>query len=634
MAPVLNAHRRLSGPYTFGAEVLRALVAAATEGSPHLVSEHDIEIRAVAPDLRKVVPARREAIGLRLSEDERILVPAPRRTLGIANGVAEFVRDCLSGPRTLVVDNVHEADPTDRELLRVLMRRVADLTLVVGSPNAPQPGFIRVEAPPAEHDGPADDYIASDGTSDDPLAYTAYLALPPDRRAHLHDLRAAGLPEKSALGALPYHLEHGSDPRAGANALWAAVDHCLSEGFLDAVVELGMRGLRLAEPGSDLWWRFTQRTATALGGLGRRDHALDLYERARRISTDPVVHAASAYGLAMLDVRHPDPGQRDLGRATGWINEAIAISTLLPDPGERAFKLGFDQNGRALIELRQGRVQSALHLVESAIDLAERDLPPDRHPLHRMVLLANRAQLLARSGRTTDALHDLGRAIAIDPAFPDYYLDRGNLLLQLGRTEEALADYETAIRVSPPLPEAYYNRAELRLSAGELERARADLDHVVELDPGYLDAYVNRAGILAMLDQHDAARRDVEAGLELDPRNAHLHSVLGQLETMAGRFTEARTAFDLALEADPGLGSAWANRAILRYETGDAQGAVDDVTRAIDLGEDAALYYNRATALSELGRIEEARADLLRARDLAPGDADVRRALDGLEAGI
>ncbi|MEW9530097.1 tetratricopeptide repeat protein [Microbispora sp. NPDC049125] len=625
LTPVLNGHRRLRGPYTVGGAILRALVPAALERSPGLLSEHDIEIRSVAPDLGSLVPARRETIEAHLPEDERILVPAPRRTLRIANGVAEFVRDCLPGPSALRVDNVHEADPTDWELLRVLARRVPGLTVAVGSPEPPSVAAVPIEA--AAADGPPDDYVASDGTCDDPRAYQAYLALPPGERARRHERRAAELGEEFALGAVPYHLEHAGDRDAAARALWTAVDRCVTEGYLHAVAELGRRGLRFAEPGSDLWWRFTHRTATALAGLGRREEALDLYDRARRVSVDPAVHAASAYGTAMLDARHPDPRQRDLPRATEWINEAIAISTLLPDRRERAFKLGFDQNGRALIEMREGRLAAALDLVESAIDLAERDLPPQAHPVHRMVLLANRAQLLARAGRGGEALRDLDRAIAIDPVFPDHYLERGNLLVELGRPDDALADYETAMRVSPPLPEAYYNRAELHLAAGNLERARADLDHVLELDPEYLNAYVNRAGLLEMLGEHDAARRDVEAGLALDPGNAHLHGVLGQLETAAGRHDEARLAFDTALAAGPGLASAWANRAILRYETGDCPGAVDDLTRAIELGEDAALYFNRATALAALGRTAEARRDLARAHALAPDDPDVLLAL-------
>ncbi|GIH94066.1 tetratricopeptide repeat protein [Planobispora siamensis] len=620
----------------------------------------------MAPDLRDRVIARWEGMEARLEEDERILVPAPRRTLRLANGVAEFLAECLpacrppvAAPFTLVVRNLHRADPTDRELVEILVRRLdpAVLTVVVlgagapptwfrglvPAPGAPLPGWLS-GVTISERDGAAGAVPGRDGLAPgdaaahvasectDERSRAAYEAASPAERARLHDLRAGELEAAGEfslrLGAVPFHRERGSDPAGlGAAALWTAVDHCVHEGFLAAVIELGVRGLRLAERGSEQWWRFAQRTATALGALGRQEEARDLYEYVRRVSQDPAVHAACAYGTAMLDARHPDPAARDLGRATGWINQAIAISSLLPDPRERAFKLGFDRNGQALIEMRQKRPARALALVESAIALAEAELG-DRHPVHRMVLHANRGQLLAVLGRTKEALEEYGAAIAVDPLFADYYLDRGNLLLSLGRIEDALADYEAAINVSPPLPEAYYNRAELHLVTGDLESGRADLDRVLELDPGYLDAYVNRAGVLAMLGHEARARDDVAAGLGLAPGHPHLLTVRGQLDVEAGRFEEAAAAFDAALAREPGLGAAWANRGILRYRLGDPAGAAADLGRAIELGESAELYFNRAMALRDLGDEAGARRDIRRALDLDPGDPDIRAALD------
>ncbi|WP_214325603.1 tetratricopeptide repeat protein [Nonomuraea sediminis] len=536
--PVIDGHRGRHGPYTVGSALVEHLLPITLERSRDLAAAHDIEIRAAAPGVRDRVPARYEGIEPGLPENERILVPAPRRTLRLANGLAEFVRTAVPPGRVLAVCNVAEADFTDVELLDVLMRRIP-------------PEILRV-------------VLYSDG----PPA-------PPDDR--------------------------------DAGELWQAVDHYVREGFLHAVVELGERGLALAEPGGDLWWRFAQRTATALGALGRTREARELWERVRRTSRLPAVHAAAAYGTAMLDARHPDPAQRDLGRARGWINQAIAISTLLPDPLERAFKLGFDRNGLALVELRQGRPAAALALVESALALA-RELG-EHHPVHRMVLLANRAQLLGALGHVKEALEDYAAAIAIDPSFPDYYLDRGNLHLKLGLHEQALADYEQAMRVSPPLPEAYYNRAELRIARDEADEALADLGYVIELDPAYLDAYINRAGLLAGLERDAEARADAEAGLALAPGNPHLLAVLGQLETSAGRFDAARAAFDQAIETAPTLAAAWANRGILRYSTGDLEGAVSDLTQAITLEPQPDLYANRAIALRALGRVSEALAD-------------------------
>ncbi|GAA2683115.1 hypothetical protein GCM10010412_068700 [Nonomuraea recticatena] len=509
--------------------MLARLVPDALERSPDLVSAYDIEIRAAAPALRGRVPARRVTIDEGLPDEERILVPAPRRTLRLANGLTEFVAAATPPGVVLVVHNADEADPTDAELLEVMTRRIPA-------------SHLRIE-------------VYADGPR------------PPE------DDRTAG-------------------------QLWELVDHCVREGFLHAVAELGLRGLAATEQGGQAWWRFAQRTATALGGLGRPDEARALWEQVRRASQDPAMHAAAAYGTAMLDARHPDPARRDLGRARGWANQAIAISTLVPD---RAFKLGFDRNGLALIELREGRKEAALALVESAIDLAARELP-DRHPVHRMVLLANRAQLLAALGHTKEALEDYSAAIAIDPVFPDHYLDRGNLWFSLGRNEEALADYQSAIAMSPPLPEAYYNRAEVRIALGEQEAALADLAYVLECDPAYLDAYINRAGLLAGMERDGEAFEDVRAGLALAPGNPHLLTVLGQLETAAGRPEEAARALDAAIAAAPALAAAWANRGALRYELGQLEPALDDLTRAVELDPQPDLLANRAVVLAALGR--------------------------------
>nr|WP_221474532.1 tetratricopeptide repeat protein [Planomonospora venezuelensis] len=597
LLPPVDADRRLRGPYTAGGAIASAVVP---DARPELIARYDIELRAVAPDLHDLVPARRESVSARLPRAERILVHAPRRTLRIANGLAEFLREHLSGtgPRTIVVENAAEADPTDRELLRVLRRRIGPelLSLVVGEEAAPE-----AELSPAEHDKRAD-VLERQGTVG------------------------------ARLGAIPYHRERGSDPRRAVEALRFAVEWCLEAGCHHAVAELGLRALPLVDPEAepDLWWRFLHSTATALGSLHREEESEALFDRARRESVSPVTHAAAAYSTGMLKVRHHDPARRDLDAALAWVNQAIAISTLLPDPAERAFKLGFDLNGRALIEVRRGRPAKALELVQQAVDLADRALAPHEHPIHRLVLLANRAQLAVMLGRPEDALEDLDRVIAADPGYPDYYIDRGNLLHRLGRTDAAVADYETAMEAGPPFPEPYYNRAEIRFTAGDHSGALADLDHALELDPEFVDALANRAGLLAALGEYGRARADAEAGLALDPANPYLLCALGQVEAAAGRHAEARTAFDRALERSPSLTAAWAGRGALAYEAGDPAGAVADFTRALEPGADPALLFNRALALRAAGRAQEAAADLARALELDPGDEDVRRELAAL----
>ena len=181
---ILDADRRLHGPYTLAAGLLELLVPEALRRWPELVHARDLEIRAAAPRLRPLVPARRTSLADSLPQGERILVPAPRRTLRLANGLAEFVRDHLrlSGSLRLIVLNADEADPTDQEFLRVLARRVDPglLTPLLDSLLDTELRLLGTGYPePLEHIEPPDPtYMLTVALSGDTLA--DWLELPGD----------------------------------------------------------------------------------------------------------------------------------------------------------------------------------------------------------------------------------------------------------------------------------------------------------------------------------------------------------------------------------------------------------------------------------------------------------------------
>ncbi len=694
----VDAHARLRGPYTAGGVIVRAVAVAALRSAPALAHRHDIEIRALVPGLRYAVPVVRESLTETVPPAERTRVYPRLRTRRLAHGIADLLRDYLLGPgggaRSLVLENMHHADPCDRELAAILVRRLdPGLLTIVVSGAGPRPaaavapgsavsgtprgrghvspgaagdllgealsahaGLIEVPAadtapaahgsamPPAapgeaagaapapggETGSLAARYVGGDGVSDDPALLAAYAGLSPPERARLHDARAAELAATGEfaprLGAIPYHLERGSDPNgAGVRALAAAAGHCFAAGFHEAVADLGARGRRLASAGQDPhhWWLFTSLAAGSLAALGRGEQAEALYDEARRTSADPSVHRTAAYETAMLYARHHDQSRRDPVTAQPWINEAVAFATTLPDPADRAFHLAFTLNGRALVEMRAGHTDRARTLVDEGLALFGRYLPAGSHPLDRCSLHANRARLLVMTGALTSALASHDALIALDPTYGEYHFDRANLLHELGRDDEALASYAEAERLSLPFPELHYNRADLLAARGAEDAALADLDRALELDPGFLDARVNRAGILAARGDGAAAWPDVEAGLARDPGNPYLLCILGQLEAARGEARAAFAAFDAAVAAEPGLVAAWASRAALHLEVGDPDAAVADLTRALDLGADSSLLFNRAVAHRAAGRLKAAKDDAERSLSMRPGDPDV-----------
>ncbi len=299
VVPTVDAHRRLRGPYTAAGTWARAVVPAVLANQPDLVRRHDIELLSVAPELSAILPNSRETLTSMAIPAERTRFYARLRTRRISNGLVEFFRDSLPDgrPGTLVVENVEHAESTDLEFLAALVRRIDPdrLTVVIcsGTDELPDPELTSVLGSRAETvaivtdsrglaAGAGDNsdaawaYVAADCTSDDARLQRAYERLAPPDRARLHDRRAAELADRDeqtlGLGAIPYHLEHGTDPGgAGAEALYSAQDYCVCLGFYQAVVDYGYRGLDLIDwkDQEDLWWMFTIELTLALSVLSR-----------------------------------------------------------------------------------------------------------------------------------------------------------------------------------------------------------------------------------------------------------------------------------------------------------------------------------------------------------------------------
>lgn len=669
---VVDAHRFLRGPYTAAGAVLRAVGRDALRRLPELGPRHHIEILTAAPEFADAVPPIKATLELTDEYGVRTRYQARIHTQRVAHGLVELLRDyCAAlgdGARTLVVDNAHEADPTDREFIAVLLSRLspAQLTVVVGTdtrPIAEPPGPVfasmvealtryptridgdRSPGPDPSVDPPAvtelaGAYVASDGTSDDPRHHAAYQLLPPSARASLHDERAAALTARGEpsllLGAVPYHAERGSDPTgAGVAVIRAAQVRCKDLGLFHAAADLGARGRRLVdrEQRPELWWDLTGDMTTSLTAAGRGEEAEAYYYELRTLTTDPALQMYLAYGTAMLYARHYPEERRDPKQARAWLNLAVAISSRLPNPKERAFHTAFNHNGIALVDVREGRLEDAIQRLTKGMERLDREVEPHEYLLHRTGLRYNRAQVYLMSGRLQEALADFDYAVEQDPNFRDNYFNRGNVLSRLGRYQEAIAEYDHALQLSPPFPEAYYNRGDTRLELGDAEGALADFGRVIELDPANVDARVNRAGILCDLGQPEAAWAEVAAGLSIDDTNAQLWCAKGRVLADRGDSDAARDALETALGIDDQLAEAYAIRGMLAFQAGDPEAAIDDLTRAVDLRSDPEIRYNRAVACQAAGRFAEAIADY-EAVLAQTGDADARDRRDACLAAV
>lgn len=644
----IRCHRRLRGPYTAGGTLLRHVVPELLPSHADLLVARTIEITAIAPELVPLIPAQPQTLTDNANPVERTRFYAAARTKRIAHGVSELLMDWARAlhPAGVVIElrEVDEADPTDAELVQVLLRRCDPrvLSLVVHAGQTPADDQLAkaltsyarpvarrydTQVPPPGADL-AQLFIDSDGTSRDPALLAAYGDLEPAERARRHTARAdalAALGEPTLrLGAIPYHLERGTDPaEAGGRAIVVAHNDCYDRGFYEAALDLAMRGRQVISIADrpKWYWSLTQKASSCLCYLERGQEAFDFLAGIRRDCIDPESHMNSCYQMAMLYTRHLPKSEHDHERALEWANIAIVIADRHPDQKKQVFFGAFMRNARALVDLHRGDRDRAMALVTEAIAMTDAELGSDEHMLHRSVLVYNRAQLLAAAGDHAASLTDYDEVISRDPDYGDYYFERATEHRAVGNYDEALADYSTAIRLSLPFHEAHFNRADLLREMGDGDGALADLDYAAALKPVHLETLINRADLLIERGELDRARADIEQGLAADPRNVHLLCASGSLLAETGDTRAAYAAYTAAIAEDPEFAAAWANRAVLAYASGRPQDAVDDLDRAIELADDPELRANRAVAFAELGDHSAAVADLDIAVAVSNGDA-------------
>ncbi|MGK4585841.1 tetratricopeptide repeat protein [Kitasatospora sp. HPMI-4] len=675
---VARCHRRLRGPYTGVDTVLRAVLPEAARRWPALVEFHRMELLYGIPELTDLIGPAPRTLAIESSFEERTRFFGSGMIRCMSQGVVSFLldharqlRSCGERPPYLVFDEVDQAEPTTQEFLALLLRRADPGQLRVAVCTSPGElpeeleralaGYAeRFDAEPErsgpeqsgpersgpeqsgpEQSGPqrstpgsarqaaelAEAYVQGDCTGSDPAELLAYQEAAPELRARLHDLRAEQL-ERSApswglrVGALTYHREHGSDPSgAGRLALLAAQRHCVEVGFSAAVIDLGLRGRAVTDPGVHQhdYWEFTQQAAAACIPLNRTAQSMELYLDVIQRFTDPKVHMMTSYSIAMLHTRFLQPRDHDL--ALRWQNNAVAIAGILPDPAERLTFSVFHDNGLALVEMHRGNLDRSLELVESCMARLDARLTDDQWRLHRSQLLYNRARLLTATGRLDEAFADYSTLVDLDPYYTDYLSERARIHRTRGDFAAALADYDRAVELAPPFPELYYNRGTARTEAGDTKGALADFDYVLEMEPEDTDTRLARAELLLGLEEFDAAAADVAAGLALRPQEPRLLCMRGTVALQRGALTEAFEALDAALGLDPDYPAALLNRAVVHYEQGRHQAAVKDLTTLLDLvGDDPDVLLNRGIAYQADGLPDLALADFDRALTLPGAD--------------
>lgn len=208
----------------------------------------------------------------------------------------------------------------------------------------------------------------------------------------------------------------------------------------------------------------------------------------------------------------------------------LLIGACASGPTPKQTKTAEIHHDLAVEALRAGRTQEALKEFDTAL-AADPDMPgallgrglvyeygfsrfPEAEADYRHALQVrpgypeahnNLGQLLARTGRSNEALSEFDKALDINLYMEPWVArcNKGQTLFQLGRKEEGLAEMRTCIRIAPRYCQGRRELGRLLVAEGKPEEAMPELEAYAKNCPKMPDAQLQLG--LARLKAGDVA---------------------------------------------------------------------------------------------------------------------------------
>ena len=164
---------------------------------------------------------------------------------------------------------------------------------------------------------------------------------------------------------------------------------------------------------------------------------------------------------------------------------------------------------------------------------------------------AGLAEVLARQGKTDEAIAEYREALRIVPAQADWRNNLGLLYVEKGMVMEAMGQFAIATRLQPGLADAHNNLGAMLARAGRTKEAIAAYTEAIRLRPSNGLAHHNLSLALALEGRLDEALRQSLEALKLEPSNADWHYQAASLYDRLGKKSDARAYLEKTLKLDP-----------------------------------------------------------------------------------
>jgi type IV pilus biogenesis/stability protein PilW len=206
-------------------------------------------------------------------------------------------------------------------------------------------------------------------------------------------------------------------------------------------------------------------------------------------------------------------------------------------PTPKEMKTAEIHHDLAVEALRAGRSQEALKEYDTAL-AADPDMPE--------ALLGRGLVMEYGFGKLAQAEADYRHALLVRPNYPEAHNNLGQLLARTGRTTEALSEFDKALDINLYMEPwvARCNKGQTLYQVGRRDEGLAELRTCIRIAPKYCQGRRELGRILLNEGKQADALAELEAYARACPKTADAQLQLGLARLKGGDAEGARTAFE------------------------------------------------------------------------------------------
>ena len=171
-------------------------------------------------------------------------------------------------------------------------------------------------------------------------------------------------------------------------------------------------------------------------------------------------------------------------------------------------------------------------------------------------------------------------------------------LLQMGQPQEAAKLAALAVRLDPQDERLWSVLAEAQLRSDDLEQAGQSLARAKELNPDKAGLWFAQGALALRDEQPEEAIPLIQRGLELDPKNPAGYFDLGNAWIMLDDLSNALGSFEQATGLKPDFWEALNNQALVLYEMGNTDEAIQRWRAVLRIEENAEPLLGLASCIN------------------------------------